>query len=157
MSVSNSPDITEPTEMIEKDRLSKELVFSILHAAYMKPEIDPEGYLWVWGRSGIPYIVVVDESYIEFLASFRFKDGLDRNGQLELINRLNSTTLMVRFSMLEDTPVSEDDSFFQAAYQFPVREGLTPLQLLNYLTSFDTFVDMATDEVEDSLQRPFDS
>ena len=155
MPASNSPDLPNPTDMIEKSQLSKELLFGIFQAAYMKPELE-DGYLWVMGRSGIPYIVDVDW-WIEFLASFRFREDLDRNEKLELLNKLNSTNLMVRFSMLEDVSVSEDDSFFHATYQFPVSEGLTPLQLLNYLTNFDTFVDMATDEIADFLQHPSDS
>ena len=151
--MSSPPNLPKPTEVIEKDRLSKELVFDIFQAAYMKPEIDSEGYLWVLGRSGIPYMVSVD-GFIEFLAGFDFEEGLDSNEKLELLNKLNSTNLMVRFSMLRDASEPDDTSFFSATYQFPVSEGLTPLQLLNYITSFDSLVDMAINEVEDYLQHP---
>ena len=145
MSASDSPDLPKPTAMIEKSRLSKELLFDIFQAAYMKPDIGSEGALWVNGRSGIPYIVTVDSYEIAFYMCYFFREDLDRNEKLELLNKLNATTGIARFS------ISEDSSPLDIECCLSIEEGLTPLQILNYLTNFDTEVARALDELEDSL------
>ena len=110
----------------------------------MKPEFDSEGELWVNGRSGIPYIVTVD-SYITFYICYFFREDIDKNDKLELLNKLNGTTGLARFS------ISEDGSPIDIGCYLPIEEGLTPLQLLSYLTNFDIEVDQALDELGDSL------
>ena len=140
----DSPDLPGPTDIIAESQLSKELLFGIFQAAYLKPEIDCEGELWVHGRSGIPYIVGID-SYITFYVCSFFRKDLDRNERLESLNDMNSTSGIARFSM------SEEGIPLDVGCYLPVEEGLTPLQLLNFLTIFDTEVINALEWMKDSL------
>ncbi len=143
MSASNSPDLPQPTDMIDGSHLSQEMVFGILQAAYMKPEVDGD-FVHVMGRLGTPCTIIIDV-YISLYSAAFFRTDLESHEKLSIVNKINCTVPMARCSM------SEDGSSVDMDYLLPIEEGLTPLQLLNCITRFDIQVNHALDELEDSL------
>lgn len=135
-----------PTDLIEKSQLTVERLHDIFQAAYMKPEIDSDGDLIIRGRTRIRYIVQVRErqGIIAIFGIFGFRDGAENTEKLEAVNKLNDGKVVVRFSVNRRGALFID-------YHLLIEEGVSPLQILNCFTRFDSVVIGSLEEIKDLL------
>lgn len=147
------PNSPSPNDLITNEQLSNKLIFNILQAAYMRTErASDDKDVVVHMRSGIRYLGVFTKrsGSLNFFTLVSLRDNLDANNKLELVNKLNLDSAMAKFVLTED-------SLLWVGYDLLTEEGLTPLQILNCLTRFDSIVASVIDDIEDYLQLRSDS
>jgi len=112
--------MTQPNEeLITPENLSKELLKSILDAAYMDTSLDNDGDLIV--RESINCWIIPNaerKDKIELLSMFGFEPSSPRLQRLEFVNKVNS-----EFAFVKAIVQSEETLHFQ--YDIMIAGGIT--------------------------------
>lgn len=116
-------------ELITPENLSKELLKSVLDAAFMEAYFDQDGDLTVKEHVTCYLYPSQSRDRIRFMAQFKFKPGADLLERLECVNHINEEYVVVRAS------VGANDRL-RFTYDLPTAGGITRKALVLTLKRF---------------------
>lgn len=117
---------------IPRDEVSDVTVAGVLAQAFVRHELTPHGDLRVIGIGSSRYFIQVrtDLTCLRLTMMFRPKDSADRPARLELVNRINAGSAVVRACIDADGDLVLD-------WYLPYHDGLPPRQFIESIRHFE--------------------
>jgi len=117
---------------LNEDKVTPTHLLQLFKNALMKASLDEENDIRVTTVLGSLFMIEVlsEQKMLKYVSLFGFKKRANTSEKLALLNQLNSSVILSRFSMpREDVLLSE--------YFLPYEEGISSYQVINCLRLFE--------------------
>ena len=117
---------------LNEDKVTPTHLLQLFKNALMKASLDEEDDIRVTTVLGSLFMIEVlsEQKMLKYVSLFGFKKHANTSEKLALLNQLNSSVILSRFSMpREDVLLSE--------YFLPYEEGISSYQVINCLRLFE--------------------
>ena len=132
-------------ETIPEDEVTIESLRSLLDKAFYPSEVDDDGDIEVTIRGRRIYLDLRSSAqFIGYSAYFEVKEHVPLTERHALVNRLNDSMVMVRFSIGEQNP-----RFLLADYHLSFEGGIAMFQVIATLRAFEQVVAIAISTMDE--------
>lgn len=132
-------------EAIPEDEVTIDNLRDLLDRAFYRSEIDEDGDVAIIIRDRRMYLDIRSSAKVlGYSAFFSVKEDAPIQQRHALVNRLNDSIVMVRFSIREQNP-----GVLVADYHLSYEGGISPFQVVTTLRNFDQIIVLAMSNLDE--------
>ena len=133
--------MSNPTQPIDPDKLTDELLSRIFKAASLKPALESDNTVCVKGSSGLEHDVFPAEANLYFETSVDFPDNINHQDRLDFAHRTTMKKDLIKCVL------TDDHDPLMLRYELPKYLGLTPEGIIKLFFRYDLIVSEVISEL----------